>query len=77
MLEPRACARAFGMGLDVESSRRVSGASPWCFGSSLEWVLVFEQNNYSTSVWVESRGRCHTLGGNVAGTNMVMGLGWG
>ena len=29
-LEPRACARAFGMGLDVESSSWVSGTSPWC-----------------------------------------------
>ena len=40
-LVPRACARAVGMGLDVESSGWVSGSSPWCVGSSLaKWDCV-------------------------------------
>ena len=36
-LEPRACARAVGMGWGVESSGGSRGF-PWVFGSSLRWV---------------------------------------
>ena len=60
MLVPRACARAVGMGLGVESSGG-SGGLPWVFGSSLvvrvsDWPFKGE---YSTSVQVWSRGSCH------------------
>ena len=63
-LVPRACARAVGMGLGVESSGG-SGGLPWVFGSSFgfrvsDWPIGGE---YSTCVRLESRGSCHFWGG--------------
>ena len=63
LLVPRACARAVGMGLGVESSGGPAGL-PWVFGSSLvvrvgDWPFKGE---YSTCVQVWSRGSCHIWG---------------
>ena len=63
MLVPRACARAVGMGLGVESSGAGAVVPPSC-GSSFgfrvsDWPIGGE---YSTSVLLWSRGSCHIWG---------------
>ena len=49
LLEPRACARAVGMGLDVESSGGLGGL-PWVLVSSLRWVSGLDWSNNRTCV---------------------------
>ena len=62
MLEPRACARAVGMGLGVESSGGSSGL-PWVIGTSLRWQgWCSNSGDSSTCVQVGSRVKCHTFG---------------
>ena len=60
LLVPRACARAVGMGLGVESSGWVGWVSPWVCGSSLRYLgWCSNGGDISTGVQVGSRGSCH------------------
>ena len=62
-LEPRACAWAFGMGLDVESLWVGSRGLPWVFGSSFGLVSGLDWRHDRTDVLVMSSGKCPTFWG--------------
>ena len=64
LLVPRACARAVGMGLGVESSGGPGLWFPLGFGSSFGFRLSGwpVEGEYSTCVQVWSRGSCHFWG---------------
>ena len=69
-LVPRACARAVGTGLGVESSGGAGAVVPPGFGSSFgfrvsDWPIG---GDYSTCVQVWSRGSCHFWGGGRDGS---------